>query len=203
MTWDRFAQAVGVEEVPAAGFSCRCSLDPTSAFLIKTLRCKRTLHDRNGVTFATLKSWRSPIKEFQVAALTALKRNPPCALVDEVGAEMVRSASQIYGHRAFSCVVPVPGGNSGMRDSLSVRLGANIADGLGCEFAPVLGFEAVGGASTPKKSAKLKPFWLTREVHGSVLLVDDVASSGRHLELAYEALTRGGARVVAMAWIGP
>jgi predicted amidophosphoribosyltransferase len=78
-----------------------------------------------------------------------------------------------------------------------------VAEALGCASAEALAFNAERGGSFPKKSARLQPFRVTQMVEGPVLLIDDVASSGRHLQLAHRALTNNGLNVVAMAWIGP
>jgi orotate phosphoribosyltransferase len=40
------------------------------------------------------------------------------------------------------------------------------------------------------------------EVQGPVLLVDDVATSGQHIEEAAHLLREAGANVLAVAWIG-
>jgi predicted amidophosphoribosyltransferase len=43
---------------------------------------------------------------------------------------------------------------------------------------------------------------LATPLQGPVLLVDDVATSGRHIEEATELLRAKGASVLAVAWIG-
>jgi hypothetical protein len=43
---------------------------------------------------------------------------------------------------------------------------------------------------------------VVRKPTGVTLVVDDVASSGRHLELAVQALRSGDTPVLAVAWIG-
>lgn len=113
-------------------------------------------------------------------------------------AEIVR---RTFGSK-FDCVVPVPCGSSGRDICLSVEIGRELAKVLGCEFKNCLvTVGAKSGASHPSKSASLKPYKLTEMAAGNVLLVDDVASSGRHLELAYQALTAAGANVNTAVWI--
>ena len=176
-------------------------LDPLSAFLLETLRARRALHTRNGMAYVTLRTWRQAVKPTQVSAFKALKLVPPAPLVAAASDEMTSAAVGIFG-RYFGCVVPVPGGSSGRRYGLSVMLGEAIAARLGCPCRDVIRFEAERGGSTPRKAGRLKPFKVIEVPAGPVLLVDDVATSGRHLELAHGALTATGVAVLSMAWIG-
>lgn len=176
-------------------------MDPLSAFLLDTLRVRRALHTRNGMAYVTLRAWRQAIKSTQMSALKALKLAPPPPLVVAAADEMARAAVGIFG-RSFGCVVPVPGGSSGRRYGLSIMLGEEIAARLDCACRDAICFQAERGGSTPRKAGRLKPFELRGALEGPVLLVDDVATSGRHLELAHSALTATGVAVLTMAWIG-
>ena len=87
---------------------------------------------------------------------------------------------------------------------MSVLLAEAIAEKLGAAFCNVIAADVVKkGASSPKKSAALPPFKFSGALLGPVLVVDDVATSGRHMELAQMALRVYGVPVLGMVWIGP
>ena len=190
------------ERWPQIGGADASTCDPISAFLLDTLRAKSAIHSRNGMAFITLRCWRKTIKGTQISALKALKLSPPPPLVDAAAKEMADAATKVFGG-AFRCVVPVPAGSSGMTMSLSILLGNRVASLLRIEVINPIRFDAERGSSTPRKAGQLKPFQLIASIPpGPILLIDDVATSGRHLELAHKVLAATGAAVVSMAWIG-
>ena len=170
-------------------------------FLSSTLIRKTRLLARKGVSYIAVRSWRNSIKTFQIAALTALKRNPPKSFVTAVAREIADVARAQYGGAIIRNVVPVPCGSSGRPDCLSVQLAREIAEILNCEFMNILQSSAKRGSSHPMASAKLEPFKLTKPIHGVTLVVDDVVSSGRHMELAVNCLRSNGVDCFAIAWI--
>jgi PAS domain-containing protein len=177
-------------------------LEPAGQFLVDTLVFKQALHTRRGCSYVTLRTWRKPIKDYQMRALVALKAALPASFVAQVGEEFAETARTLPGAERIGCVVPVPCGSSARTDCFSAKLARSIAQRLGVPCIEALSGSAETGASHPRKSAKLEAYSVTKRVKGTVLLVDDVASSGRHLELATNALRAARAAVIAMAWIG-
>jgi hypothetical protein len=174
--------------------------EPASRFLLETLLHKPRLLERNGCSYLPLRMWRKPIKAHQLAALIALKMSPPPSVVDKIAAEIAATVKQTYGN-TFQTIVPVPGGSSGRDNAFSVLLGKSVSNQLGISFAnALLGSDRVG-SSHPKKSSKLKPFVLREQVGGNVLIIDDVATSGRHIELATLALRSSCEFCTAVVWI--
>ncbi len=98
-------------------------------------------------------------------------------------------------------VVPVPGGSSGKDDAFSILLAKSVARQLDIKFLDVLINSDTVGSSHPKKSAKLQPFQVREKVSGNVLIVDDVATSGRHIELATLAIRPLCNFCTAVVWI--
>lgn len=94
-------------------------------------------------------------------------------------------------------------GNSGKADSLSVQVAQRLAAKLGARFADVLIAPATLARrrSHPRKSSSLLPYELRGSPSGLTVLVDDVASSGRHMELDLKALRENGVPTIGFVWI--
>lgn len=175
------------------------------AFLFDTLVKKRTLHSRNGVDFLTLRTWRGPMKTYQIATLISLKKDKPSELVRRAASELAFAAVHMHGEGNIRCVVPVPGGNSGDDRSFSVLVAHEVAAQLKIPCEDLLASpdkSTKPGKSTPHKSASLKPFTMKRNVSGPILVIDDVVSSGKHMEMAISALRQQTSAVYGIAWIG-
>ena len=174
--------------------------EPASEFLSLTLVSKQRLLLRNGIPYIGLRTSRKDIKEHQIVALKALKISPPRKLVEKIALEFKEAVDRLYG-QMFDCVIPIPCGSSGKTDCLSVELGKILAQMLKVRFENVLKTNTIPGKSHPKKSAKLMPYELIRPIKGKILLIDDVVTSGRHLELAANSLKPQADFLMSMAWI--
>jgi hypothetical protein len=175
--------------------------EPVSKFLFDTLIPKQRLLARNGTAYLALRQWRKPIKPYQVKALEAIKLDEMPACVDRVADEIVAAVTKVYGS-LFNSVVPVPGGSSGRKRSFSVLIAEAVAARLKVAFNDVLiGSPVAVGSSHPKKSAALQPFGLSGDPGTYVLIVDDVATSGKHIELATQAVKTKANYCTAVAWI--
>lgn len=171
-------------------------------FLFDTLVKKRTLHNRNGIDYLTLRSWRTQLKSYQISTLVSLKVTKPAALIRRCTDEIIECVRHVYGDGVITAVVPIPGGSSGDANSFSVLLAREIATELNVAFCDILVPQGTKGKSAPIKSAKLKPYELKETLAGPILVVDDVASSGAHMELAITALKHNSRAVYGVAWIG-
>ena len=174
--------------------------EPASQFLIDTLVEKQRLLGRNGCSYLGLRTWRKSIKPYQISALTAVKKNTSPEMVETIATEFFRAIQQTYG-ATFQHVVPVPCGSSGNKNCLSVQLARVLAKKLDIQFSNVLQSSAPPGKSHPKNSSRLEPFEVSTPIAGNVLIVDDVVTSGKHIELATKALRMHSSFCTAVAWI--
>lgn len=172
------------------------------SFLANTAPKKMTLKSKSGCTFVSTRAWKAPIKDVQIAALEGLKIVPSPVFAELVARELFETISHIYSGMVFAAVVPIPGGSSGMPRSLSVIVAERLALKLSIPCKNVLVGALSSGRSHPHKSKNLKPYTLSEQITGHVLLVDDVATTGRHLALGTEALKAAGVQVAALAWVG-
>ncbi len=185
------------------GGSPRDGCDPLASFLLRTLVRRRSLRSRKSTHYVTLRNWKQPVKDTQIAALRSLKAQlPHPAAVSAIAKEIADAAFELYGGMTFSCIVPVPCGNSGHRRCLSVLLAERVATILGVPFRQPLSGVVSAGASHPHKSAGLPRYQVHEEISGQVLVIDDVATTGTHIERAVDALRAKGASPLAIVWIG-
>jgi len=108
----------------------------------------------------------------------------------------------VYGEGVIAGVVPVPPGSSGDENSFSVMLAREVATELNVPCHNVLVPQGQKGKSSPIKSANLKPYIMRHGIECPVLVIDDVATSGTHMELAVNALRQSCKAVFGVAWIG-
>ena len=169
---------------------------------METLIERSPIRARRDMSYLTLRSWRGPIKDYQIKALRALKAAPPDAFVESIAMEIETAVGRVIGKSAFGAVTPMPCGHSRIERCLSVRIAERVAGRLGVPM--VEAFESVRrpGVSHPIDNARRPLLRLARGVEAQVLLVDDVATSGRHLEEAVALLRPHAAAVFPVAWIG-
>lgn len=96
----------------------------------------------------------------------------------------------------------MPCGNSGTEECFGKKLARELASALGLPFAQIFEDRLVeGGSSHPQRYARLGPLVWRNRPTGSVLLVDDLATTGLHVEQALGALRGEGITALAMVWI--
>jgi predicted amidophosphoribosyltransferase len=171
-------------------------------FLDRTLLHKRTVHERNGVGYVSIRAWRKSIKDTQIAALRSIKMVPSKEIAEQISTDFLMFVTALHGATAFDTVVPVPAGSSNMKNSLSVLVAHQLAGRLQIPFNDCLSIQGAIGTSHPRKSAALKPYLMDDCILGRVLLVDDVATTGTHIEMAVRGLRNKGAVPTAVVWIG-
>jgi hypothetical protein len=169
-------------------------------FLSDTLIKRRRLRSRNSCHYLALRSWAKPIKAYQISALRALKAAPPLELIEDIAAEMASAFRAVHGHPADACVVPVPCGHSGP-DCLSAKLAQSVARQLNLECVEAFFCMDQRGTSHPKTNLRRPKMRLKVEIDKPVILIDDVATSGVHIEEAARLLLQTAPTVWPMVWI--
>jgi hypothetical protein len=174
----------------------------TVEFLLTTLVHKRSLRSRNGVSYLTLRSWRQSIREHQISALRAIKRHTPLSIAAEIAGEIADDVRSLMGIGGFRAIVPMPCGHSRPGKCLSALIGQALGAEIGLPVINALKLPFESGGSHPRTNAKRAPMQLLTPVDGPVLLIDDVSTSGRHIEEAMGLLRKAKVASMAVAWIG-
>ena len=173
----------------------------TCEFLLGTLVPNQKLRRRGSTDYHTLVRWRASAKDAQIAALRALKADPPDVLVAPVADRLVEAATSLFGRGTVRAVCAVPCGHSGP-DCLSERLGGAVAARLELPFRRPFAPLPSTGSSHPAKNARRPAMRVVKPVAEPILLIDDVATSGAHIAEAACLLRRIAPAVLPIAWIG-
>jgi predicted amidophosphoribosyltransferase len=161
---------------------------PVSRFLDTTLVHRPRLLKRKKQPYLAVRSWRKSIKPQQLEALKALKAECPDSFVELVAADLAETILQTYGRVNHCVVVPMPCGNSGP-GCLSCRLGESVARRLDVECIHAFADIPTTGSSHPRKNINRPKMKCLRRVEKHVILIDDVATSGAHIEEACKLLS--------------
>lgn len=169
-------------------------------FLSATLVNQRRLHHRGKFAYHSVRRWRAAIKPFQISALRALKAHVDPSFVQPIADELATAAVALFGRRAIEAVTNVPCGASGP-GCLAEHLGRTVAAVLSVPYRRTFAPLNVKGSSHPAKNAQ-RPRMKLLEAHAeTILVVDDVVTSGAHLEEACRMLDDAGANPLALAWV--
>lgn len=173
----------------------------TRSLLVGTLD-RPGLYRRNGVWYLTTRGWRSAQRPEAILALRQIKAiNCPITRTIAVN-DVIMALRGLYGELAGLWVTSVPCGHSCRTDCFGKLLARDVARALGLRFSPLWADQNRTGGSHPRESSRLSDLeWLTTPDQ-PVLIIDDVATSGAHLEQAVMALRAKGLASVAVAWIG-
>ncbi len=130
-------------------------------------------------------------------AKTRLDREVIAGAADEV----VVLIRLLIGEPDGWLITTVPVGHSRRPDSFAVQLAGSVADRLGLTFEKVFADRFVSGSSHPKEYRKLAPLRRLRDVATPAIIIDDIATSGWHLEESVTHLRAFGLPVIAATWI--
>jgi predicted amidophosphoribosyltransferase len=169
--------------------------------LLGSLIYRPTVFRRNDVAWVAACAWRAAAKADDVAALKRAKREIDRRLIDGAAEFVTALIRQLRGDQAAGAVTSVPCGHSRRPDCLGKQIAQVVAAALGLPFRQIFADRPCSGVSHPKEFAKLPPLERIADPRGSMILIDDLATSGWHVEESLTALRRLGASASAFVWI--
>lgn len=166
-------------------------------------RPRLTIYSRNAVSWLATRSWSGATKKADVAALKLAKAKLAPNVIDQAAEEMASTLTKQVGRdREEVCVTHVACGHSKRPDCFACRLAEAVAAKLGFTFRKVFKDRFVAGVSHPKEFSKLDPIEIDAiPAEAVVLVVDDVATSGWHMEEALNVLRDAGVTAMGATWI--
>jgi hypothetical protein len=171
------------------------------AGLFGSLVYRPAVFRRNDVGWIAACAWRATARADDLAALKRAKREIDQRLIGEAGNLMAALIRQLCGNWPADAITCVPCGHSRRHDCFGKRLAQSVAAALGLPFLQVFSDRFCSGVSHPKEYAKLPPLEPIADPLPSMIVIDDLAVSGWHLEEALLALRRLDVSASAMAWI--
>ena len=156
---------------------------------------------RNGIGWIAACAWRARAKTDDLTTLKRAKRELDPRLIRDAAELLSALVRQIHGDGAAAAATSVPCGHSRHSDRFGKQIAQAVADDLGLPFLQVFADRPCSGVSHPKEFAKLPPLEQIADPLSSMLLVDDLATSGWHVEELLTALRRLGASAPAFVWI--
>lgn len=169
---------------------------------IGSLVWRPAFRSRNDVAYLVTRSWRADVKRDDIGVLKDAKRTCAPDVLDAAAADLAVVAGTLGGPLTGWTVTTVPCGHSRRPDCFAKQLAQRCARRLGLPFLQVWADRFVSGVSHPKEFAKLPPLVWQADPPGPMLLIDDVATSGWHIEEGLSALRARGVAALGLVWIG-
>jgi hypothetical protein len=175
--------------------------NPTSQILDYIVN-RPAIYRRNSIRWISACAWRSRGEEPGLAELKKAKEKRDPSLIATAGRSIADLVEEIFGRDAADAVMCIPCGHSKKSECFGKRLARQVADLLDLPFVQVFADRPCHGASHPKTRASLPPLQQLIVIPPpSVIIVDDVATSGWHLEEAMVRLRSLGTKVSSVVWI--
>jgi hypothetical protein len=171
------------------------------AGLLGSLVYRPMVFRRNDIGWIATCAWRSAAKADDLLALKRAKREIDQRLIEEAGELLAALIRQLHGEGATDAITCIPCGHSRRPDCFGKRLAQCVAEVLGLPFLQVFADRFCTGVSHPKEFVKLPPLEQLADPLPSMIVVDDLAVSGWHVEESLLALRSLGVSASATVWI--
>lgn len=175
----------------------KCSRSPVSAALVY----RPALFRRNEIRWIAAYAWRSSQRARGLAALKQAKAALDPSLIDEAATSIAGLIREIFGDKPVDAITGIPCGHSRRADCFGKQLARSVAKVIGLPFLQIFADRPCPGSSHPKQSMTLPPLQQIADPPRSMIIIDDVATSGWHLEESVLALRRSGVAASSLVWI--
>jgi hypothetical protein len=174
---------------------------PFNSKLLDYIVYRPAIYRRNGIRWISVYAWRSRRQTRGLAELKKAKAAPDPSLVTTAATPTARLVAEIFGDRPTDAITCIPCGHSKRADCFAKQIAQVVAELLDIPFVQLFADRPAPGASHPKTCASVPPLQQIAALPPSVIIVDDVATSGWHIEDAMVRLRGLGVKASAVAWI--
>jgi hypothetical protein len=198
------ADALGGEDADADADPDAPAADEAEDAPLGAMVFRPTFRKRNACRFATVRAWRTSSKRADLDAMQEAKRAPIISanLIEFMALEMADVVAGLFGPLPWT-VTAVATGHSRRPDALARQVAELVALQLSRPFRLAFEDRYISGSSHPRQHARLAPLVLTQpRIAGPVLVVDDIVTSGWHMEEAARDLRAIGCATFGIAWLG-
>jgi predicted amidophosphoribosyltransferase len=176
---------------------CPCSRTPLSA----TLVYRPALFRRNEIRWIAAYAWRSNQRTRGLAALKQAKEALDASILKEAATSISGLIHEIFGDKPVDAITGIPCGHSRRADCFGKQLARLVASMVGLPFLQIFADRPCPGSSHPKQSMSLPPLQQIADPPRSMIIIDDLATSGWHLEESVLALRQSGVAASSIVWI--
>jgi hypothetical protein len=174
---------------------------PSESTLLKSMVYRPALFRRNGIRWISTYTWRARSKARGLSALKEAKKVVDPAVLTVAATSVATLIHEIFGDKPVEAITCVPCGHSRRPDCFSKRLAQSVATACGLPFLQIFADRPCAGTSHPKQSLSLPPLEQIADPPRSMILVDDIVTSGVHVQESMLALRHLGAVVSTVVWI--
>jgi hypothetical protein len=161
-----------------------------------------SVHRRDGVRWLSANAWRSGREKRGLNELKKAKETLDQAVIQGAASSIAALVEEIFGPHATDAITCIPCGHSRRIDCFGKRLAMSAADLLKLRFVQVFADRPTSGSSHPKARSGVSPLRQVAEpLPRSVIVVDDLVTSGWHVQEVLVTLRHSGVRASAVAWI--
>jgi hypothetical protein len=158
------------------------------------------VRSRNGISYLTARRFSAQNRLGSIQALKRLKAGVTDHETGLAAAEIAVVWLLLTGNPGGWTVTNIAAGHSG-GNSFGARLAVAVAERLTLNYLQVWRDRPIQGVSHPKEFRRLPPLAMYAKPIGATLVIDDVATSGYHMEEAIKALRSLGLPAAGIAWI--
>jgi hypothetical protein len=192
-------------DLPLVGFG-EAAPQPVSAPAaprspLGALAYRPALYRRNAVAWCSVRAWRTDAKRVDILRLKLCKRELDPSVITAAAAEISLQLRLLFGSLTGWLATSIACGHSRRPDCFGKQLGRAVAGELGLAFAEVFEDRFVAGVSHPKEFRNLPPLVWRAKPTSPTLVVDDLATSGMHIEEALGLIRGLGLASFGAVWI--
>jgi hypothetical protein len=169
--------------------------------LAGSLVYRPALFRRNEIRWIAACAWRSRSRVRGLKALKQAKEAIDPSIVSDAAILITTLIREIFGNKPVGAISCVPCGHSRRTDCFGKQLAQSVAIMVEVPFVQVYADRPCPGASHPKQSVSLPPLQQIADPAGSMIIIDDIATSGWHLQETMLPLRRLGVAVSSVVWI--
>jgi hypothetical protein len=164
---------------------------------------KRTrIRSRGNCSFVTLRCWNPKYKAKQIEQVKSMKSISSSGIIKCVAKELADHLSGTFGTIRELVVTSVPGGHSCSELSFSAKIAIEVARRLRTNHVKVWEDRPRAGSPFPRPAHERPALKWIAHPRQPVILIDDVVTSGSHMEECLHALRSNGIPTFGIAWIG-
>jgi predicted amidophosphoribosyltransferase len=169
--------------------------------LLASLVYRPALFRRNEIRWIAAYAWRSRARVRGLRILKQEKEALDPVLIADAAQSIATLVREIFGNKPVDAITCIPCGHSRRADCFGKQLAQSVASAIDIPFLQIFADRPCPGSSHPRQCTTTPQLRQVADPPRSVMIIDDVATSGWHLEEAALMLRRSGVAASSIVWI--